>query len=98
MPTSLITNAAIPLFAAATGNASQVAITEIGFGDGGNPDLLAARGTHGNLSEHAPIFLIMLAILELANANHIGITVIAAIFLVGRVSHIVGMGQHHNWA
>lgn len=35
MPTSLITNAAIPLFAAATGNASQVAITEIGFGDGG---------------------------------------------------------------
>jgi len=35
VPTSLITNAAIPLFAAASGNASQVAITEIGFGDGG---------------------------------------------------------------
>lgn len=70
--------------------------TEIGFGDGGNPDLLAARGTHANLSEHAPLFLIMLGVLELANANHLGLTIIAAIFLVGRVAHIVGMKQHHN--
>ena len=70
--------------------------TQIGFGDGDNPDLLAARRTHANLSEHAPIFLIMLGVLELANANHIGLTIIAAIFLIGRVLHIVGMTQHHK--
>jgi uncharacterized membrane protein YecN with MAPEG domain len=70
--------------------------TQIGFGDGDNPDLLAARRTHANLSEHAPIFLIMLGVLELANANHIGLTIIAAIFLIGRVLHIVGMAQHHK--
>ena len=58
--------------------------SQIGFGDGDNPDLLAARRTHANLSEHAPVFLIMLAILELANAHHIGITI------------IVGMAQHHK--
>ncbi len=35
MPTSLITSAAIPLLAAASGNATSVAITEIALGDGG---------------------------------------------------------------
>ena len=35
MPTSLITNAAIPLLAAAAGNATLVDITEIALGDGG---------------------------------------------------------------
>ncbi|WP_417621085.1 MAPEG family protein [Parasphingorhabdus sp.] len=70
--------------------------SQIGFGDGDNPDLLAARRTHANLSEHAPVFLIMLAVLELANAHHLGLTAIAAIFLIGRVAHIVGMNQHHK--
>lgn len=69
---------------------------KIGFGDGDNPDLLTARRTHANLSEHAPLFLILLAILELANAHHWGITIIAGIFLVGRISHIVGMNVHYK--
>ncbi|MEO9599545.1 MAPEG family protein [Parasphingorhabdus sp.] len=70
--------------------------SQIGFGDGDNPDLLAARRTHANLSEHAPIFLIMLGLLEMANAHHPTITIIAAIFLVGRVLHVIGMKQHHK--
>ena len=55
---------------------------KIGFGDGDNPDLLAARRTHANLAEHAPLFLIMLAVLELADAHHWGITAIAGLFLI----------------
>ena len=70
--------------------------SQIGFGDGDNPDLLTARRIHANLSEHAPIFLIMLGVLELANAHHLGLTTITALFLVGRVAHIVGMNQHHK--
>ena len=69
---------------------------KIGFGDGDNPDLLAARRTHANLAEHAPLFLIMLALLELADAHHWGITAIAGLFLIGRVLHIIGMAQHHK--
>lgn len=69
---------------------------KIGFGDGDNPDLLTARRTHANLSEHAPLFLILLAILELANAHHLGLTILAGIFLIGRVSHIIGMNVHHK--
>ena len=60
--------------------------SQIGFGDGDNPDLLTARRIHANLSEHAPIFLIMLGVLELANAHHFGLTTITALFLVGRVA------------
>jgi len=67
----------------------------VSFGDGENPNLLVARRIHANLAEHAPLFLIMLAVLEMANAHHWGITAIAGIFLIGRVLHIVGMKQHH---
>jgi len=70
--------------------------SKIAFGDGGDPGLLAARGAHANLAEHAPIFLIMLGILELANAHHYGLTAIAALFLTGRAAHIIGMNQHHE--
>ncbi|GAA0478086.1 hypothetical protein GCM10009096_19990 [Parasphingorhabdus litoris] len=69
---------------------------KIGFGDGDNPDLLTARRIHANLAEHAPLFLIMLGVLELAGAWHWGITAVAAIFLIGRAAHIFGMNQHHK--
>ena len=69
---------------------------KIGFGDGDNPDLLTARRIHANLSEHAPLFLIMLGLLEMTNAHHMGLTFIAALFLLGRVSHVIGMNKHHK--
>ena len=69
---------------------------KIGFGDGDNLDLLTARRIHANLAEHAPLFLIMLGVLELADAWHWGITAVAGIFLIGRAAHIYGMNKHYK--
>lgn len=51
MPTSLITNAAIPLLAAASGNATQVEITEIALGDGGGAAYDPTASQNGLVNE-----------------------------------------------
>ncbi len=61
------------------------------FGDGGDQKLISATRSHGNLAEHAPIVILLLAFLELSRANHIGLMVIGALFLAGRVAHIIGL-------
>lgn len=64
---------------------------KIAFGDGGNARLVSASRSHGNLAEHAPIVIILLFLLESARANHMALMGIGALFLVGRVAHIVGL-------
>lgn len=61
------------------------------FGDAGDAKLISASRSHANLAEHAPIVILMLACLELANAHHMALMAIGALFLVGRVAHIVGL-------
>lgn len=61
------------------------------FGDHGDDKLIAASRSHGNLAEYAPIIIILFGLLESARANHMGLLVIGAIFLIGRVAHIVGL-------
>jgi uncharacterized protein len=61
------------------------------FGDGGDPKLISASRAHGNLAEHAPIVILMLAFLEMARANHLALMVIGAVFLFGRAMHILGL-------
>ncbi len=61
------------------------------FGDAGDSKLISASRSHGNLAEHAPIVIILLALLESARANHMALMVIGAIFLIGRVAHIIGL-------
>lgn len=61
------------------------------FGDHGDDKLIAASRSHGNLAEYAPIIIILLGLLESARANHMALMVIGAIFLIGRVAHIVGL-------
>ena len=52
MPTSLITTAAIPLLAAASGNATEVAITEIALGDGEGAAYDPNAGQTALVNEH----------------------------------------------
>jgi uncharacterized protein len=61
------------------------------FGDGGDAALIAASRSHGNLAEHAPIVILLLGLLESAQANHTGLTTIAVLFVFGRVAHIIGL-------
>jgi uncharacterized membrane protein YecN with MAPEG domain len=61
------------------------------FGDAGDAKLISASRSHGNLAEHAPIVILLLAFLELSHAWHLGLMAIGAIFLFGRVLHIWGL-------
>ena len=63
------------------------------FGDQGDAGLIAASRSHGNLAEHAPIVLIMLGLLEMAEANATLLMVLGAVFVVARVAHIIGLHQ-----
>jgi uncharacterized protein len=64
---------------------------EAAFGDAGDAKLISASRSHGNLAEHAPIVILLLALLEMSNAWHMGLMNVGALFLFGRVMHIWGL-------
>jgi uncharacterized membrane protein YecN with MAPEG domain len=55
------------------------------FGDHGDTKLISAARSHGNLAEHAPIVILMMAFLEMSRANHMALMAVGALFLAGRV-------------
>jgi uncharacterized membrane protein YecN with MAPEG domain len=65
--------------------------TKLAFGDGGDPALISASRSHGNLAEHAPIVILMLGLLELNHANPSVLTGFAAVFVLGRIAHVIGL-------
>lgn len=64
---------------------------KVAFGDGGDAALISASRSHGNLAEHAPIVVLMLGLLEMSKANQTALMVVAAVFVIGRVAHIIGL-------
>lgn len=62
-----------------------------GLGDGGHKSLEIAIRRHGNLIENAPILLIVLWMMELAGLAHTWLVVFAAVAVLGRVSHAIGV-------
>jgi len=64
---------------------------KIAFGDNADQGIISASRSHGNLAENAPIVILMLAFLEMSRANHMALMAIGALFLAGRVSHIIGL-------
>jgi uncharacterized membrane protein YecN with MAPEG domain len=64
---------------------------KIAFGDAGDAKLTSASRSHGNLAEHAPIVILLIAMLEMAKSNHLVLMAIGAAFLGGRVAHIIGL-------
>ncbi len=65
--------------------------TGISIGDGGNPELLLAMRKHANFTEYAPIFLILLALLEVNDVPSMAIHAMGGGFVVARVCHGVGL-------
>ena len=64
---------------------------EISVGDGDNEELLRAIRSQANLTEYAPIALILIACLELNHAPWILTAILAAAFVAGRILHPMGM-------
>lgn len=66
------------------------------FGHGEDDKLTRSSRAHGNLAEHAPIVLIMMALLEMSRANHMVLMAIAGTFLLSRLLHILGLYMQGN--
>ena len=66
---------------------------KVSVGDGGHEPLLRRMRAQANFIENAPFFLILLVGLELSGANHVGLAAIAAIFVLARIAHGVGMDR-----
>ena len=64
---------------------------QTGLGDGGHPGLLRRIRMHGNLAENAPLFLILLALVEASGRAPGVVPYYAAGFVIARLSHVVGL-------
>lgn len=99
LPITALTAAilAIMILATAIATVQQRQKSRTAFGvDEDNRPLVAAARSHGNLTEHAPMAVIMIALLELARVNHLGLTALAVLFLAARTAHIIGLHQTHS--
>ncbi len=61
------------------------------FGDGGDRALIRASRSHGNLAEHAPMVIALIALLEMNHASAGMLEIVAALFVIGRVAHVAGL-------
>lgn len=65
---------------------------QVSIGDGGSGDLALRMRTHGNLSEYAPLGLIVLLLAELAGAWPVLIHLSGAALVAGRILHAWALG------
>ena len=63
------------------------------LGDGGDASLLRATRRHGNYAENAAIFVASLALLEMMGAVRPFVIGLAALFIVGRILHGIGLSM-----
>jgi len=63
----------------------------VGLGDGGNPQMLKRVRIHGNLAENAPLFLILLALVEVSGQWPRFVPWFAAAFVLARLLHLIGL-------
>jgi uncharacterized protein len=69
---------------------------KVSVGHGGHEPLLRRMRAQANFIENAPFFLILVAALELSGASQLILAIVAAIFVVGRISHAIGMDSADN--
>jgi uncharacterized membrane protein YecN with MAPEG domain len=63
-------------------------------GDGGNATLVARMRAHSNFTENASIFLILLALNELAEGSQRWLWIVGIAFIVARIAHALGMDRN----
>lgn len=62
-----------------------------GIGLGDNEIFIRLIRSHANFSEYAPLFLILLMLLELAGVTSLLLSLLAAVFIVGRFCYLLGI-------
>jgi hypothetical protein len=66
------------------------------LGDGGDQDLQLAIRRHGNFAENAGIFIACFALLEMLGGGGPVFMVLCAGFVLGRLSHIIGLSMRRT--
>jgi len=64
---------------------------KISVGDGGDDVVLRRMRAHANFAENMPIFLILLAALEIAGGDRTILVPAAIAFVIARIAHGIGM-------
>ena len=73
-------------------------VHKIGVGDGGNESVMRRMRAHANFAENTPLFLILLALLELAGGNGWVLWGAGIAFILARIAHGIGMdGPAYRW-
>ncbi len=65
---------------------------EIGTNDE-NDEFFRAVRAHANFIEYTPLFLILLTLLELADAPSLFMSLLGGTFIIGRISHWYGLTE-----
>lgn len=60
-------------------------------GDGGHEGLIRRMRAHSNFTENVPLVLVLIAAIEIARAGETWLAVVAAVFILGRLAHGIGM-------
>lgn len=68
------------------------------LGTGSDERVIRAVRAHANLTEYAPLFLILLLLLELQSASPLIITSSAILFIIGRLCHAYGLSRNNSVA
>jgi uncharacterized protein len=63
------------------------------IGDGGDQGLLLAIRRHGNFAENAAIFIACFTLLEIMGGGGMGLAILCAGFVLGRIGHIIGLSM-----
>lgn len=64
---------------------------DVPYGDGGIPRLNSAIRAHGNFSEHVPIAIILLGLLEISEFSQLTLQILFLGLVSARISHAVAM-------
>jgi uncharacterized membrane protein YecN with MAPEG domain len=67
---------------------------KISFGDGGHPGLKRAIRAHANLTENAPLGLILLLSVEVQGFSALVVHALGATLVIGRVLHAFGLSRN----
>ncbi len=70
----------------------------IGLGDGGNAELTQKMRVHANLTEYAPISLLLLLFLELNQAKTLWLHVFGTVLVLARVLHAWGFSHKSGYS
>lgn len=66
---------------------------KVSIGHGGNEQVETRMRAHANFIEYAPLFLILLGLVELARGSQTWLWVAAIAFVLGRLAHAFGMDR-----